>query len=177
MLAYLFWHWPRPDVNPGRYADELLAFHGALAASPSPGYRGSRVLEVSGAPWAPVATVLEDWYFVDDFAALGALDQAATSGPRREPHDAAARLALGGAGGVYRRLREGGVAAPAQVSWFGKPAGMGYPELLAQMPAAELWQRQLVLGPAPEFCLLGAGAPACAERPISLPVRLLHASQ
>jgi hypothetical protein len=177
MLAYLFWHWPRPDVDPGRYADALLAFHRALATSPPPGYRGSRVLEVSGAPWAPVPAVLEDWYFVDDFAALGALDQAAISGRRREPHDGAARLALGGAGGVYRRLREGPASAPDRACWFGKPAGMGYPELLAQVPTAELWQRQLVLGPAPEFCLLGATPPACADRPTSLPVRLLHASQ
>ncbi len=178
MLAYLFWHWPRPDVDPGRYADALLAFHRALEASPPPGYRGSRVLEVSGAPWVPVRTVLEDWYFVDDFAALGALDEAAISGARREPHDGAARMALGGTGGVYRRLREGATAAPpGRVCWFGKPAGMSYPELLARIPAAELWQRQLVLGPAPEFCLLGAEPPACADHPSSLSVRLLHASR
>jgi hypothetical protein len=176
MLAYLFWHWPRPDVDPGRYADALLAFHRALSASPPPGYRGSRVLEVSGAAWAPGSTALEDWYFVDDFAALGALNEAAVSGQRRVPHEGAARLAQGGAGGVYRRVREAAAAEPAVVAWFGKPAELGYPELLARVPPAELWQRQLVLGPAPEFCLFGAAPPEGAEEPSLVRVRLLHDS-
>ncbi len=177
MLAYLFWHWPRPEVDPGQYADLLLAFHRALSASPPPGYRGSRVLEIAGAPWVPVPAALEDWYFVDDFSALGALNEAAVSGQRRDPHDGAARLALGGAGGVYRRLREGPAAAPSVVTWFGKPAAIGYPEFLAQVVPAELWQRQLVLGPAPEFCLLGAIPPESAEGPSSVQVRLLHDSR
>lgn len=177
MLAYLFWHWPRSDVDPGRYADALLAFHRALLANPPPGYRGSRVLEVSGAPWVPGATALEDWYFLDDFAALGALNEAAISGRRREPHDGAARLVEGGAGGVYRRLREGPATPPAWVTWFGKPAGIAYPEFLAQVPPVELWQRQLVLGPAPEFCLFGATPPERADGLSSLHVRLLHDSR
>src|SRR5512144_886027 len=176
MIAYVFWHWPRPDVDPGRYADALLAFHRALAASPPPGYLGSRVLQVTDAPWTPVSTALEDWYFLDDFAALGALNQAAVSGQRREPHDGAARLAQGGAGGVYRCVREGSAAA-SHATWLDKPADLSYPEFLAQIPPAELWQRQMVLGPTPEFCLFGAAPPERAERPRSLRVRLLHDSR
>src|SRR5512141_922927 len=163
MLAYVFWHWPRSDVDPARYAGALLAFHRALLASPPPGYLGSRVLEVSGAPWLPAPTALEDWYFLTDFAALGALNEAAVSGARREPHDGAAGLAAGGAGGVYRQLRDGPPKLADRVAWFSKPAGMPYPELLERLAPGELWQRQLVLGPAPEFCLLGASPEPTAQ--------------
>jgi len=37
MLACLFWHWPAPHVDVDRYADVVLAFHGALAPAPPPG--------------------------------------------------------------------------------------------------------------------------------------------
>jgi hypothetical protein len=166
MLAYVFWHWPAPALAREAYVARLLAFHRALRAAPPPGFRGSRVLAVEGAPWAPAAAAYEDWYLVDDFAALGALNEAAVTAARREPHDGVARLAGGGAGGVYRRLSTGG-AVPPVVHWASKPAGEGYPSFLARLPAAEAWQRQLVLGPAPEFCLLGpapAGVEAVAVR-------------
>ncbi len=172
MLAYVFWHWPAPGVDPGRYVDALLDFHRALAAAPSAGLRGSRVLAVERAPWTPVERAFEDWYLVDDFAALGALNEAAVSGPRREPHDGAARLAAGGAAGVYRRL----CAGPRpwdQVTWISKPPGMSYADLAARLPAAETWQRQMVLGPTPEFCLLGVGPPPGIEGR-TLAVRALY---
>jgi hypothetical protein len=155
MLAYVLWHWPSQAAG---YVDALIGFHRALAAHPPAGFRGSRVLEVADAPWLPVARALEDWYFVDDFTALGVLNEAAVSGPRRAPHDAAARLAADGTAAVYRRLKEG-ARAPDRASWFAKPAGMTYVDLAARLPEAELWQRQMILGPAPEFCLLGASPP------------------
>jgi hypothetical protein len=176
MLAYVFWHWPRPALDPGHYVDALLAFHRSLEADPPPGFRGSRVREVEGAPWVPVPRAIEDWYLVDDFAALGALEQAAVAGHRLEPHDRAARLALGGAGGLYGRLRGAIGADPGHVVWFGKPASVRYPEFLAGVPAGELWQRKLVLGPAPEFCLGSAAAPPGADGPITVRARLLHST-
>lgn len=175
MLAYVFWHWPRPDADARRYADALVAFHHALAADPPAGFRGSRIRAVSGAPWAQAAGTLEDWYLVDDWAALGALEQAAVAGRRMEPHDRVARLALGGTGGVYGRLREGPSDVPGAVTWFGKPAGVPYPRFLDGVPPGELWQRRLVLGPAPEFCLAGSPPPG-ADGPVTVSVRLLHAS-
>lgn len=177
MLAYVFWHWPRPDLDPARYLDALVAFHRALAADPPAGFRGSRIREVTGAPWLPAERALEDWYLVDDFAALGALEQAAISGRRQEPHDGAARLALGGTGGLYGLVREGAGETAEEASWFGKPNALPYPRFLAAVPAGELWQRRLVLGPAPEFCLVGGAPPPEAEGVVTLRVRPLHPSR
>jgi len=153
MLAYIFWHWPKPEVDATRYLEALIAFHRALAADPPAGLRGSRVLAVEGAPWAPVEQALEDWYFVDDFAALGALNEAAVTGQRRTPHDGAARHAAGGKGGVYKNLSSGSRAAD-RVTWLSKPGGLDQKDFLARLPTGvEVWQRQMVLGPAPEFRL------------------------
>jgi len=76
-------------------------------------------------------------------------------------HDAAASLARGGTAGLYKlcspRARDARWAA-----WFSKPEGSSYAALFESVAAAEgrfeLWQRQLVLGPAPEFCALGPSA-------------------
>jgi hypothetical protein len=178
MLAYVFWHWPGEGVGADRYLDRLLAFHRALAASPSRGLRGTEALAVDGEPWpgakAAAGRLYEDWYMIEDFAALGALNEAAVSFARREPHDAVASLAAGGAGGIYRILK----AAPVgdEVCWFAKPPGMTYADLLDRIPTeAGLSQRQLVLGPAPEFRLAGPAPSGIAAR--SLRVRSLHRTE
>jgi hypothetical protein len=165
MLAYVFWHWCSLEVEETRYLEALIAFHRALSADPPTGFRGSRVVSVESAPWVPVAHAIEDWYFVDDFAALGALNEAAVTGRRSAPHDGAARLAAGGKGGVYRNLSSGSRAAD-KVTWLSKPGGLDQKEFLARLPAdVEVWQRQMVLGPAPEFRLSsafsGAGFESC----------------
>jgi hypothetical protein len=175
VIAYLFWHWPAPGVAAARYTEALVAFHRALASSPPPGLRGSRVLEVEDAPWLPVPRAFEDWYLLDDFAALGALNDAAVAGARRDPHDAAARLAGGGHGGVYRLLTPLRDPVSDRVTWCSKPPGVPYPEFLATLPEAETWQRQLVLGPAPEFCLVGIDATA-ALGGRAVAARRIHAS-
>jgi hypothetical protein len=172
MLAYVFWHWPGPEVDLVRYAERLAAFHRALRAAPPEGFVGSRVREVCEAPWVPAPQAFEDWYLVEDFAALGALERAAVTGTRRAPHDDAARLARGGTAGLYGRVREG-AADPIRAAWFAKPAGTPYPDFLARVPPAELWQRKLTLGPAPEFCLSGGTPPEGAEGAITLQVKPL----
>ncbi len=122
MLAYVFWHWPRPDADPARYLEALRSFHQTLKTFPPRGYRGSRILLVEGAPWAKAPHAFEDWYFLDDFDALGALNEAAVSGLRKAPHDGAARLSQGGAAGIHLGRAEG-FGALHRASWFGKPRG------------------------------------------------------
>jgi len=161
VLAYVFWHRPRAAVAAGEYEARLLAFHEALAAHPPEGLRGSHVARLAAAPWLPGdGPVYEDWYLVTDWAALGRLNDAAVQGPRRPPHDAAAEAAADGSAGIYRRTLGAPRPDGALASWFAKPDGLTYSalgETLDERLAgrdASMWQRQMTLGPAPEFCLL-----------------------
>jgi hypothetical protein len=139
MLAYVFWHRPAEDVDREDYEQRLRAFHATLEG-PSACFRLERV------PFRHVDGY-EDWYLVDDWAALGALNDAALAPVRRLEHDAAASASAHGWGGVYRLLR--GVPEPPEaVHW----ATSDEPR------AITAWQRQMVLGPAPEFCLTGVAA-------------------
>lgn len=155
MLAYTFWHWPRAGADASEYERRQQEFHAALAEHPPAGFRGSTTAGVA-APWA---TGYEDWYRVEDYAALGTLNQAAAAHARAAPHDAAAALAGGGTGGLYVLRAGRPLHHPTHAHWLVKPTGMHYGELLAALaPVVEhsggaLWMRQLVLGPAPEFCL------------------------
>ncbi|HWE25288.1 MAG TPA: hypothetical protein VG496_15230 [Myxococcales bacterium] len=166
-LAYVFWHWTAQPAE--SYGARLVAFHAALEADRPSGFLRSHSFAIEGAPWVPLSRGFEDWYLVEDFAALGALNDAAVSGRRRSPHDAVAALAAGGAGGVYR-LKSGDPAGALAAHWFGKSAGMTYDDLFELLRPLEsraaLWQRQMVLGPAPEFCL-------ASSAPISLPRELV----
>jgi len=111
-----------------------------------------------------------DWYVVDDFAALGALNHGAVTGARQSPHDAVAHLALTGTAGVVGLLdgSDAGAAAMAPghvvLSMVDKPAGTSYPDFDASLVdaarGAPCWMRQMTLGPGPEFLVLGQpGAP------------------
>ncbi len=173
MLAYVFWHWRRPQVPAASYETLQRGFHAALAAAPPPGFLRSCTLSIAGAPWAAGGgEAYEDWYLVDGTAALDPLNDAAVTASRRQPHDAAAAAAAGGTAGLYR-LRLGTADGPPRAaSWFAKPGGMGYGELSAalepvvQAERAALWVRQMTLGPGLEFCLHAA-------HPVALPEGLL----
>lgn len=163
MLAYVFWHWPQAHTDIREYEARQRAFHAALAAAPASGFLWSFAAGVSGEPWAAAgADAYEDWYAVDDFAALGALNDAAVSGSRLAPHDAAAAVVADGAAGVYGLRAGTALRTPAYAHWFRKPAGMSYRDLFTQLTRvveraeAALWMRQMVLGPAREFCLHAA---------------------
>jgi hypothetical protein len=169
LLAYVFWHWKRAKITTTDYEHRQCAFHAALAAAPSAGFLGSFSVGLSRAPWAAGGgDAYEDWYLVQDFGALGLLNEAAVSTSRAAPHDAAAAVAAGGAGGLYGLRRGAALRQPQYAHWFGKPEGMPYSELFSRLtPVVEqvrgaLWMRQMVLGPAREFCLHAAA-------PISMP--------
>ncbi len=178
-LAYVFWHYPGPEKDADRYERELAAFHTALQAAKPGGFIRSVAYRVEGAPWLPRQVGYEDWYEIRDWAALGALNAAAVSDPARPSHDAVAGLADGGAGGIFRLLRPGD-DPPGSCLWFTKPRGIPYPDFLSTVQLRfpddwALWQRQLVLGPAPEFCAAGSDVlPRSVDLPTSGQARLVR---
>jgi hypothetical protein len=160
LLAYVFWHWKQAEITAKEYENRQRAFHVALAAAPPAGFLRSLSVRVSRAPWAAGGgDAYEDWYLVQDFGALGLLNEAAVSASRAAPHDAVVAVAAGGAGGLYGLRRGAALRQPQYAHWFGKPEGLPYSELFAQLaPVVDdvegaLWMRQMVLGPAREFCL------------------------
>jgi hypothetical protein len=164
VLAYVFWHVGVPDVDVADYEARLAAFHEALRDDRPPGLGLTATVGLDAVPWLGGAAGYEDWYLVDDFAALGVLNAAAVSGPRQAPHDAAAAAAHAGVAGLM-----GHVAGPllperpAWAAWLAKPAGMGHDAFHAELWTALgndacAWQRQMTLGPATEYCVLAAAA-------------------
>ncbi len=153
MLAYVFWHRARDGISGPEYERALRAFHDSVGVT-SAAFRLAELPFGSGGGY-------EDWYLLEDWAALGALNAAAVSGERLPRHDAVAGLAAEGWGGVYALVR-GPAVPPAATDWVAKPAGQSYGEFVESLEAASVWQRQLLLGPAPEFCL---GRPPGARDP------------
>lgn len=154
MLAYVFSHRPGPDVDVAEYEATLRHFHDALAGVPPQGFLGSSTFRVGDR--------YSDWYLVENSAALDVLNEAAVSGARTSPHNAAARMAVDGEGKLLSRA--GGDQRPGSgfEIRFSKPSGMSYQELYDRMQPfssrsdSSLWRRMMVLGPPPEFCLIAA---------------------
>jgi hypothetical protein len=187
VLAYLFWHRPLESSDVAAYEQTQVAFHRSLHRSPPVGLCGSAVFRVAGLPWLeqpdgepaqpPGADrAYEDWYLVEDFAALGVLNGAAVGRGHRTAHDEAARLLGAGAGGLYA-LVEGersdtgecagleSIGGATHAVWVARPPG-SKPGVIGELLGdgmdrrhASLWRRQLVLGPAPEYCLLASEIP------------------
>ncbi|HEV2814058.1 MAG TPA: hypothetical protein VGW10_12470 [Solirubrobacteraceae bacterium] len=153
-LAYVFWHWPGDAYG---YEERMQAFHTALARPGSVTFRLQRAPWNSHEPQGPY----EDWYPVRDWAGIGELNDRAVTGAREEPHDIVAALSRRGAGAIYRHIA--GDLPLDQVT---------FAAWTDQRPDvdATIWQRQLVLGPAPEYAVLAAspveaGAGAVLTRP------------
>jgi hypothetical protein len=162
MLAYVFWHWPRPEVDRAAYEQDLREFHRTLLGERPAGFHYSSVFRISEAPWLPIkGTAYEDWYLTEDSAALDVLNHAAVNNRSQQPHDRAAQRAAGGTAGLYL-FRHGQIDFDHArfAMWFSKPAGMSYEDFYASLTnvtdknGVALWGRQMVLGPTPEFCLL-----------------------
>jgi hypothetical protein len=156
MLAYVFWHTSGAIDGIATYEAALAAFHSSLDPADIRGFRGSQAFLVQGAMWVSSTVVYEDWYLVDDFTALGELNDAAVAGHRRLPHDHVAAMAGEGIAGIYA-LRQGAaqLSEARRAAWFGKSAGASYDEFVGRLGGRRsLWQRQMVLGPTPEFCSL-----------------------
>ena len=205
MLAYVFWHRPSAHAPQVRYEQALYAFHRSLNRRRPAGMLGSVVYRVAGLPWperrepaaggmraAPVFPAVprlhapvgyEDWYLVEDFASIGVLNEAAVGRGHKTSHNEVARLNGAGTAGIFQLL-EGSAAAMGErgVSvWVAREPGSARPEvagLLVDGAAgrAALWQRQLVLGPAPEFTLIAREPPpgvAASRLPAGWSARVL----
>jgi hypothetical protein len=160
MLAYLFWHQPSAGQAVEGYERALVGFHRRLRDFPVPGLVASGTARVGGLPWMG-GDGYEDWYALDDYTALGVLNDAAVDAEHAAAHDLAAHRAGFGAGGLYA-LERGSVDTPAgHCVWLTKPTGVGYPDfdqrlmVLMAGEAVSVWRRQMVLGPAPEYRVTG----------------------
>ena len=177
MLAYVFWHWRQSGIDRGLYVDHLVQFQQTLAANKPNGFRESVVFRTRDAGWLKSSgEAYEDWYLLDDSAALDRLNDAAVSGACEEPHNRVAREAADGTGGLYR-LRAGSedLAQAKFAVWLGKPTGFSYKDFyagldsLTSQPGVALWGRQMTLGPTTEFCLHSR-----SPLPDSLPLELIY---
>jgi hypothetical protein len=170
MLAYVFWHRPLDDAAREAYEHAEIAFHRSLAHAPPAGFQGSATFRVAELPWLE-GPGYEDWYFVEDYTALGVLNMAAVGHGHRTVHDEVAHRFGGGAGGLYGLIEGHPPVSPGAfdeksvVVWVGRAPGIerrALGDLLGDgmdSRHASLWRRQLVFGPSPEFCLLaGDGA-------------------
>ena len=161
ILSYVFWHEPRRTTPRAEYERELLAFQGSLKAHPPPGLVEILSFRETGSPWSKHRrATYEDWYLVRDFRSVGLLNRAAVEGPNKGPHDDVAHDGAAVAGGLYKLLWGSLPLRYARSAlWLAKPDGTSYrafldglSELTKDGPA-DVWQRQMVLGPAPEFCV------------------------
>ena len=166
MLAYVFWHRPAAGVAPEAYEALLDRFQRSLAARPPAGFVHSACFAAPSPNWLGDEPAYEDWYVVDDFAAIGVLNEAAIGRGHVSAHDAAAKAADAGTASIYRLIEGHASLEHVRVAaWIDKPRGVPSPLLAALLgdgmdrERASLWQRQLALGPAPEYCVLAAEPP------------------
>jgi len=180
MLAYLSWHRPASAAQRDAYEQALKRFHASLAHQPPSGFRGSASFRADELPWRGRQDVAddpddggagyEDWYLVEDWAALGVLEEAAVARGHTSAHEHVAALAGEATGAVYRLVEGHANLHEARVAAWVVPArGLGRrgrPSLEALLGdgmdpnTGALWRRCLGLGLAPEYCLLAPEVPA-----------------
>ena len=148
MLAYVFWHRPQGDADLASYEESQRAFHDALELT-------SACFRLAELPFSEASGGYEDWYLVEDWEALGNLNRDAVDSARRADHDRAALHAARSWGGVYS-LQRGPASIPEGARWLDRPRGTPTDQFLASLAEATVWQRQMVLGPGPEFCAVSS---------------------
>jgi hypothetical protein len=169
MLAYVFSHRPAGGVPVDAYEESLRRFHKALATAAPSGFSGSTTYRIGN--------VYSDWYLLESSKALDVLNEAAVSGERGPVHDAAARMAIDGVGKLLSLVAGARPSAAGFEIRFAKPAGASYAHLYAGLgaftglPGVSLWRRMMVLGPAPEFCIV---APSALELPAEMHPEVLR---
>lgn len=151
MLAYVFFHHAAPGSDIATYEEGMRSFHASLAEAKPSGFVSSATYRSGGG--------YSDWYLVENSAALDPLNDAAVNGRVRPVHDAVAHVATDFAGKLYT-LMAGQPSGQGFEIRFSKPSGTSYRDLYERLEpwsgraGVSLWRRMMVLGPAPEFCLL-----------------------
>ena len=161
MTAYLFWYRPFADVAQDAYEAALIDFHRALVARGCPGFEGSATYRISAAPWLDGQSGYEDWNFVESSAGLDPLNKTAVAPEMWDVHAGISGKTEVGHGGLYYHiLGDADPRALVRTVWLTRPRGIRYEaplrEIVAQAKGpVSVWRKQMVLGPAPEFALLG----------------------
>jgi hypothetical protein len=161
MLAYVFWHVPRPDFTSREYERALMDFLADLASAPPRGLASCATYRISEVPWSAGRRGHEDWYFVQSSADLDALNEAAVAPRRWDVHAAVATKMEIGHGGLYRHLHgEEQPLGGERAAWLTRPRGIRYEEPLQEIINGttgflSCWRRQMVLGPGEEFVIIG----------------------
>jgi hypothetical protein len=164
VLAYLFWHVPKPTVARNDYERNLVAFSRALSGLNCPGLGRITSFRTSAVPWLGNATGYEDWATIDGASALEILNERAVAGPVAEPHGAVAEQMGEGYGGVYYHLwGDMDPHAAERAQWLTRPRGISFRPVLEGMTNAavgpvSVWRRFMVLGPGSEFVVLGGAS-------------------
>jgi hypothetical protein len=161
MLAYVFWHTPVAGVDARAYEAALTAFQAELARAPPPGFKSCGSFRIGQVPWLDGRSGYEDWCFVGGSADLDPLNEAAVDARRRGSHDGVARRTDLGCGGLYRHFHgEEQPRGGARIIWLRRPRGIAFEPVLRGMidkstGFLSCWRRQMALGPAEEFCVIG----------------------
>lgn len=157
-LGYLFWH--RPGfVDSSVYEAAIGDFHAALTADPPSGFLTSWTWRLAAPPWfdGTDPTYL-DVYLTADLTTLGELERGAVTGSRQPSHDRAAAAMSTGVGALMAVVAGDPLASRGRsLAFVNKPPGAMRETFAAELArdGASVWMRRLVLGPGPEYLVVG----------------------
>lgn len=171
-LAYIFWHHRRHSVSDEHYREAVAAFHERLAMNPPTGFVSSFSRRQNELPWMPAKVeIYEDWYIIENYAALEHLNAHAARGDMESTHDSVAELSATGSGAIYSLMFNHSEDVDLKsIVWFDKTQLTKTKDFLATVDMKTkdnhgiAWRRQLSLGPAPEFVVwMPGGKPLLVE--------------
>lgn len=159
--AYVFWHRPFADIDKGAYESALTAFHRDLVKRTCNGFHGSATYRISETPWLDGIPGYEDWSFVTSSASFDPLNKMAVAPDMWDVHaDISSKTDIGHGGVYYHIFGDADPKALTRTAWLKRPRGIRYEASIKKiadqvMGPVSVWRKQMVLGPAFEFALLG----------------------
>jgi hypothetical protein len=158
MLAYVFWHRPFPHVDSTQYEEAIVRFQSELSRQPPPGFISAASFQIEPVPWLGGQPGYEDWCLLQGSWAMDALNAFAVAGQMQASHDPLAAQMGEGHGGLYTHVWGETPPSPqSTIHWLTRPRGIQWRSVLdglrGDWPPANVWRRQMVLGPGPEFAV------------------------